>query len=206
MTESDIQSFYIFSSRHNGKIFTISAPVPNLISIEKKNDSTNKVEQKLEIPKSIYDRMLSIFDLTDQLSYILAHGQLEYRTHQAVIYGASEEMERDAASCVVIEDFIIDQNHYARLSFVVYNPDNYKRSVYFHMKIFKASEGGPAWAKKIVTFSLRDFTSLLIFDKNFKREQRKRDAVGTSSMENAKVIKQEPKESDNEAENDNEAE
>ena len=129
MTESDIQSFYIYSSRHNGKIFTISAPVPNLISIEKKNDSTNKVEQKLEIPKSIYDRMLSIFDLTDQLSYILAHGQLEYRTHQAVIYGASEEMERDAASCVVIEDFIIDQNHYARLSFEVYNPDNYKRSV-----------------------------------------------------------------------------
>ena len=136
MTLRDCDFDLVFlSTMSNGKILTVSQPSCDTIHLEKRDESTKAVEQHIIVPRNIFSRMMDVFHLTDQMENILAHGSLDYGVHQATVYKSSGIMEADSEKSKIIDDYMLSKS-YIRLSFVVYNPEPYKRSFYFHMKKF----------------------------------------------------------------------
>ena len=185
LRDCDFDLVFLYTMRSNGKILTVSQPSCDTIHLEKQDESTKAVEQHIIVPRNIFNRMMDVFLLSDQMEYILAHGSLDYAVHQATVFKSSGIMEADSEKCEIIDDYMLNNKCYMRLSFVVYHPETYKRAFYFHMKKF-CEISQEKWEKKQVSMNLREFSGLIAHTRKhqrMERESRFANSIGVGVVE-----------------------
>ena len=170
-TKDDFDQVYLYSIRHCAKSLLISSTEDN-VKFEKRVESTQALEQSVELPKGVFHRMLDIFYFSEQLESIIAYGQLSFRTHKKTTMTPCESMETDASLREVIQDYMVCGKSYCRLSFQIYKPDRAYRSIYFHFKRF--TKIGDHWERKMTTLSLREFCGLMIYNRSYMAKEIRR--------------------------------
>ena len=170
LRDCDFDLVFLYTMRRNGKKLTVSQLSCDTIHLEKQDESTKALEQHIIVQRKIFNRMMDVFHLTDQMEYILAHGSLDYAVHQATVYKSSGIMEADSEKCKTTDDFMLTNKCYMRLSFVMYSPGTYKRSFYFHMKKF-CEISQEKWEKKQVSMNLREFCGIIAYTRKHERKE-----------------------------------
>ena len=145
-------------------------------------------------------RMIDLFQLTDLFEYILAYGEIDFRVHQETVYYPCRLMETDWEHERIIEDFLISNKQYARLSFEIYNAV-YKRSIYFRIKTFK-EVAAQKWSKRQTALLICEISGLLVYHSSFLRKELQRNLRNQSASSSDWGVKQVKRHKENESDDE----
>ena len=178
--DADFDLVYLYNMKFNVMNLTVSVTNDNVFHFEKVRETSQGIESSVDLPRNIFYRMIDLFQLTALFEYILAYGEIDFRVHQSTVYHPCRLMKTDSEHEQIIEDFLISNKQYARLSFEVYTAENYKRSIYFRIKTF-TEVAAQKWSKRQIALVICEFSGLLVYHSSFLRKERQRNLRNQSA-------------------------